>query len=144
MRTDCPISNRYAPVIAALHERYAARGIQFKLIYAEPGVTAASIAKHRTEFSLPDVAVADPDFAYADRAGASVTPEAAVFAHGILVYLGRIDDRQASLVRARPAPTRSDLENVLGAVAAGKIPPFRKTRAIGCVIERLPSRGTKH
>lgn len=143
VRTDCPISNRYAPVIASLHARYASRGIQFKLIYAEPGVTAEAIARHRAEFSLPAIAIADARFAYVDRAGATITPEVAVFARGKLVYRGRIDDRHASLVRARPEPTRSDLEDVLDAVASGRTPAFRSAKAIGCVIERLPASGTK-
>jgi hypothetical protein len=32
VRTDCPISNRYVPEIQRLSEKFAARGIQFRLV----------------------------------------------------------------------------------------------------------------
>ena len=75
-------------------------------------------------------------------AGATITPEAAVFAHGAgeptLVYRGRIDDRYVDLGRARPAPTVRDLDDVLDAIGAGVPVRFRSTEAVGCVIADLP------
>ena len=36
VRTDCPISNRYAPEIKRLHERYRDQGVAFDLVYVDP------------------------------------------------------------------------------------------------------------
>src|SRR5262245_36568843 len=33
VRTDCPISNSYAPEIKRLHERFASRGVSFWVVY---------------------------------------------------------------------------------------------------------------
>jgi tetratricopeptide (TPR) repeat protein len=38
-RTDCPISNRYAPELRRLGERFARRGVFFRLVYADPTET---------------------------------------------------------------------------------------------------------
>ena len=43
IRTDCPIANRYAPELERLHALYAPKGIEFRLIYAEPNLTPAQI-----------------------------------------------------------------------------------------------------
>jgi hypothetical protein len=64
-----------------------------------------------------------------------VTPQAAVLVDGKLIYRGRIDDRYPTLGTTRAQPTHRDLADVLAAVAAGRVPPPRFTKAIGCAIE---------
>ena len=61
-----------------------------------------------------------PRHALVTVAAATVTPEAAVFAGGRLVYHGRIDDRYVDLGLERPSPTKRDLADALAAVLAGK------------------------
>lgn len=136
-RTDCPISNRYAPEVRRLAESYAARGIEFVLVYPESGVNEASVAQHRREFGYPIPGELDPDHRYVRAAGARVTPEAAVFVRGKLVYRGRIDDRHVDLGQSRAAATRHDLEETLQAILNGKRPARRETKAVGCAIEKL-------
>ena len=34
-RTDCPVSNRYAPDLQRLYEKFAPQGIDFRLVYPE-------------------------------------------------------------------------------------------------------------
>jgi hypothetical protein len=70
-------------------------------------------------------------------AAATITPEAAVFVDGRLVYRGRIDDRFVELGRERPAPTQRDLFDALTAIVAGKPAPHPKTQAVGCYISDL-------
>lgn len=137
-RTDCPIANRYAPEIERLFETYSPRGLEFLMVYPEAGVDNRSIDHHRAEFGLRLPAVADPTHRYVKFAQATVTPEAAVFLKGRLVYRGRIDDGYFSLSKARPGPTRHDLEDVLRAILSGKSLQFRTAQAIGCAIEKLP------
>lgn len=138
IRTDCPISNRYAPEIQRLYQSYNRPGIEFRLVYTEHAINAAAIARHKAEYGFTIPSEIDMDRAYVRKAKATVTPEAAVFAGGELVYRGRIDDRYLAVGQMRRQATAHDLEDVLRALAAGQKPAPRFTRAIGCVIERAP------
>ena len=132
---DCPISNRYAPVVAGLSDRFGPKGVQFWLVYPSPFDTPAAIQQHRKAFSYPMGALLDPDHALAKLAKASVTPEAAVFdRQGRELYHGRIDDRYVDLTRERPSPTRHDLDEALAATLAGKPVAQAVTAAVGCFI----------
>jgi hypothetical protein len=69
------------------------------------------------------------------RAGATITPEAAVFdRNNRLVYLGRIDDRFVELGRERPVATRHELRDALSALVTGKAVRSSRTQAVGCFI----------
>jgi tetratricopeptide (TPR) repeat protein len=133
--TDCPISNRYAPEVRRLHDRFAPEGVRFVLVYANPSDRPQAIRQHVTTFGYPAEAVRDPRHALVRRAQATVTPEAAVFdAMGRLAYRGRIDDRYVDFGVDRPAPTQRDLLDALTAVLDGKPVTTPTTRAIGCFI----------
>jgi hypothetical protein len=138
VRTDCPIANRYAPEIRRLHERFAGRGVDFWLVYPDRRESTDAVRDHLRAFDLPARAVRDPGHVLVKRAGARITPEAAVFVPGggapRLVYHGRIDDRYPELGRMRPAPTTSDLEDVLEAVLAGRPVPRDAAPAVGCFL----------
>jgi len=138
VRTDCPVSNRYAPDLQRLYENFARQGIDFRLVYPEHGLTAAAMQRHRGEYGYTIPAVLDAGHQYVARARAKVTPEAAVFVHGELIYRGRIDDRSVDIGKERLAATQHDLEEVLATVAAGRTPERRQTEAVGCAIENLP------
>lgn len=139
-RTDCPISNRYAPELRRLHERFAPAGVAFWLVYPDPGEAVDGIQRHLREFAYPFGALRDPRHNLVRMVQATVTPEAAVFVAGPsgprLVYRGRIDDRYVAFGTERAAPTTRDLEHVLEAIAAGKAVTARTTRAIGCLLSK--------
>ncbi len=137
IRTDCPISNRYAPELQRLYTVYSKFGIDFLLVYPESGLTPAAMKQHANEYGYSIPAVLDPDHHYVARANARVTPEAAVFVKDKLVYLGRIDDSYAAIGKARAQPEHRDLDEELSAISAGKIPPFHQTTSVGCAIENL-------
>jgi hypothetical protein len=138
VRTDCPVSNRYAPTLRRICKTYTGRDIRFFLVYPNPDVTPPEIRKHMTEYSYPCPALRDPEHTLVRRAGAKITPEAAVFTRdGELVYRGRIDNQYVDFGKYRPKPTRADLEEALDAVLTGKRVTFRETEAIGCLIEDL-------
>jgi hypothetical protein len=137
IRSDCPISNRYAPELEKLYKRYSPSGFEFLLVYPESGLTAAAMKQHGREYGYSIPAVLDPDHRYVARAKARVTPEAAVFVKGRLVYLGRIDDSYVDIGKAKAHPGRRDLDEELSAILAGKVPPFHQTKSVGCVIEDL-------
>ena len=134
VRTDCPISNRYAPELKRLAEKYKSEKVKFFLIYSGSEQTAELIKEHQAEFALPMEALRDPHLKFAKEFGVTVTPECVVLQQGKLMYRGRIDNRFVAFGKMRTAPTSHDLENVLEAVNKGKTVPKKITKAIGCFI----------
>ena len=134
---DCPISDRYAPALQRLRDDYASRGVRFWLVYPNAGDVPAAVRAHADAFSYAMPVALDPGGVLADRAGATVTPEVAVFDRaGSLAYRGRIDDRYLDFGVDRPVPTTHDLADALAAVTAGRPVPVPRTRAVGCAIVR--------
>ena len=90
---------------------------------------------HASEFGYPCPALLDPEHHLVKHAGATVTPEAAVFGpDGTRRYRGRIDDRYPSLGRPREQVTRRDLRSALDALLSGRPIPAPTTKAVGCFI----------
>jgi peroxiredoxin len=138
IRTDCPLSNRYAPEVRRLDNKFAKSGVRFWLVYPDPGESGEIIRNHIKEYEYRLKALRDPEHKLVKITGAQVTPEAAVFLPGgRMVYRGRIDDRYVALGKARPAPTTRDLEQVLEAILEGKQVTNKTTAAIGCFIPDL-------
>ncbi len=132
---DCPISNSYAPEIKRIVARYTPQKVAFTLVYADPDTSLAAARQHAKEYGYTCPLLLDPAHRLARRAGATVTPEAAVFAPGgRLLYRGRIDDLYLGFGRRRDAATRHDLRDALDAVLNGWPVPTAKTQAIGCFI----------
>lgn len=136
VRTDCPISNRYAPEIQRLAAKYSEHGFAFWLVYPDRDISAREIEQHGKDYHLRLKALRDPRHALVKLARVTVTPEAAVFLGDVReVYHGRIDDRYVDFGKERPAPTRSDLDEALRAIAENKPIVSAVTRAVGCYIE---------
>jgi AhpC/TSA family len=132
---DCPISNRYAPVVQRLHDTFAPQGVTFWLVYPNPAETPEAIRAHVKAFNYPVHALRDPRHQLVKLAGVSVTPETAVYDHRrTLVYRGRIDDRYVSLGVERPAATQHDLQDALAATLEKRPVKQPTTSAVGCFI----------
>lgn len=137
-RSDCPISNRYAPEIRRIADRYADAGVRFWLVYADVDDTAERIREHMASFSYTRPAIRDRRHALVRAAGARVTPEAAVFdRERSLIYAGRIDDRYVAFGKRRAEPTVRDLVDALDALLEGRRPATSRTDAVGCTIAPL-------
>jgi peroxiredoxin len=141
IRTDCPISNRYAPEVRRLYEKFAPGGVTFWLVYLEADESVETIHKHLKEYEYPLDVLRDARHTLVKMTGVRVTPETAVFVpqqpgHR-MVYRGRIDNRFVAFGKTRPAPTTHDLEQVLEAIMKGRPVPSRTTPAIGCFISHL-------
>jgi hypothetical protein len=135
LSSDCPISNRYAPEIQRLHAAYSAKGIAFWLAYPNRDDTPEVARKHANEFRYAIPALLDPKHRLVRLAKARVTPEAAVFLRDrSLIYHGRIDDRHVDFGKARPSPTKRDLQEVLDAIVSGKPVAVESQPAVGCYI----------
>ncbi|MFL6447579.1 MAG: redoxin family protein [Bryobacteraceae bacterium] len=136
LRTDCPITNRYAPELQRIASQFAHSPVAFSLVYSASVETTTAVEDHLRQYRFPGTAILDPGRALARRAHATVAPEAAVFDRaGHMVYLGRIDDRWISFGKSRPQATVHDLEAAITALLAGKMPREGRTQAIGCSLE---------
>jgi len=134
VRTDCPISNRYAPAIQEMSSRYGERAA-FYLVYPIKTETTEQIRKHLSEFRYNLPALRDPELSLVHSSQAHITPESAVFASdGRLLYHGRIDDWFEDFGRARPAPTTHELSEAIDAAIAGKNIATATAPAVGCFI----------
>jgi peroxiredoxin len=131
VRSDCPISNRYAPEIKRLAAQFATS--QFYLVYPGADESIEAIRQHQQAYEYNLEALRDPHHELVKTTGVKVTPEAAVFVSGKLVYRGRIDNRVVAFGNLRPAPTIRDLQQALVAVRKGTT-RIRKTTAVGCFI----------
>jgi hypothetical protein len=133
VRTDCPISNRYAPLIQRISARFAGKA-GFWLVY--PGKTASpeKIRRHEREYNYKLPALRDPQQVLVTQAQVQITPEAAVFdASHRLLYHGRINNWYEALGHSRPAATTHELEDAIQAALNGNTPP-RSAPGAGCYI----------
>ena len=137
VRTDCPISNRYAPTIEHLSAEHEANAA-FWLVYPSKEETAEVIRKHDREYGYKIPALRDPQKVLVKESRAQITPEAAVFdAKGHLVYHGRIDNLYQDIGRARTVATTHELEDAILAALNGKAFAPEESHAVGCYISDL-------
>jgi hypothetical protein len=143
VRRDCPVTNRYAPELERLRQRFAAIGLPpvvLFLVYVDPADTPSLVEAHRREYAMTLPWLLDPKHELARLAGATITPEAAVYGpwtdgHRTRLYVGRIDDRFLDVGRTRPAAARHELADALDAAVAGRAPAPAGGPAVGCFIE---------
>jgi thiol-disulfide isomerase/thioredoxin len=137
IRTDCPISNRYAPTIQRISAQYAGKAA-FWMVYPDKSESSAAIQQHLHDYGYKLPALHDPQHALVKLGQAQVTPEVAVFdARGQLVYHGRIDNWYQDFGHARSAPTTHELDDAIQAILSGKKPEVTTASGVGCYISDL-------
>jgi hypothetical protein len=132
---DCPISNKYAPEIRRLIQRYSQKQVNFWLVYPDASTTTTQIRQHLKDYNYTAQAIPDPKHTMVKFSGVKVTPEVVVFQGKRILYHGRIDDRFPELGVVRPEATKHELDDVLAALSSGKKLEFSSTRAVGCSIQ---------
>jgi len=137
VRTDCPVSNRYAPVIQRLSAAHAGK-VMFWLVYPSKTESAEVIRKHERAYGYKLPALRDPQHVLVKESQVQITPEVAVFDAGQhLIYHGRIDDLYEDIGRARSAATTHELEDAIAAALGGKSLAADATHGVGCYISDL-------
>ncbi len=137
IRTDCPISNRYAPTIQKLSAEYRGKAA-FWLVYPDKAESSAAIEQHLSEYGYKLPALHDPQHSLVKLGQVQITPEVAVFdSGGALVYHGRIDNWYQSFGHARSAPTTHELDDAIQAALKGNKPQVATASAVGCYISDL-------
>jgi thiol-disulfide isomerase/thioredoxin len=138
VRTDCPISNRYAPALQRLASKYSQKA-KFWLVYADKSESDAGIEHYLRDYGYKQIsAIRDPRHELVKAAHAQITPEAAVFdANSRLLYHGRIDNWYESFGHARPEPTTHELQDAIDAALESRAVAVAETKAVGCYISDI-------
>ena len=137
-RTDCPVSNQFAPEVRELYEKLHSQGVDIYLIYVDPNEKPEAIRKHLQEYEYPCVGLRDPDHTLVAQTGATVTPEAVVFdSDWRITYRGRINNEYVEIGKSRTSSVRHDLLEAIEATLAGRPIAEPLTRAVGCYIGDL-------
>ena len=137
VRTDCPVSNRYAPTIQRLSAAHAGKA-KFWLVYPSKAESAESIRKHEREYGYKIPALRDPQHALVKKSQVEITPEVAVFdTNRRLVYHGRIDNLYEDIGRSRRVATTHELEDAISGALTGKSLAVEATHGVGCYISDL-------
>src|SRR6266851_2481808 len=137
VRTDCPISNRYAPLLQEMSVKYVGEAV-FWLVFPDKNESPESIRSYLQEFNYKLPALRDTEHSLAKKSGAKVTPEVAVFnSKRALVYHGRIDDLYREFGKARSAATTHELADAIEAASKGVAPPSAAAEGVGCFISDL-------
>jgi hypothetical protein len=138
LASDCPISNRYSPVIMQMQRGFQPQHVDFWWVYPNASDTAEVVREHRRQFSIAGNVALDPDHSLVHLAHARATPEAAVFTvhDGQMheVYHGRVDNRYLAFGKERPQPTQHDLQDAISATLAGRTVTPAVTPPTGCAI----------
>ena len=137
VRTDCPIANRYAPLLQGLHQKYRPE-VYFRLVFPDRSASPDNIRRYLREYGYDLSAIRDLDHALVKKTLAKVTPEAAVFdVKGNLVYHGRIDNLYEHIGLSRRFATTHELVDAISAARAGTNPATASADAVGCFISDL-------
>jgi hypothetical protein len=107
-------------------------------VHVDPDLTTEQAQEHRDEYGIQSPVLLDARHVWVAEAGATRTPEAAVFAaNGELLYRGRIDDRYVDFGKRRTQATSADLRDAVTAILAGHAVAEPRTVAIGCFIPEI-------
>jgi hypothetical protein len=137
VRTDCPISNRYAPLIQEMSAKFGHQA-SFWLVFPDKTETPEKIRAYLQEYGYKLAALRDTEHALVKKSQVKVTPEVAVFnLKRELVYHGRINNLYQDFGRARRSPTTHELADAIEATSKGVAPPIAAVDGVGCFISDL-------
>ena len=133
LATDCPISQKYVPVLNALQEKYAGEPLVVQAIV--PSENKRAVKRFRREYAIAFPIQTDKSFACVKATSAVATPEVFVFdAYKQLRYRGAINNWFYELGRYRQQATEHYLTDAVESLLAGTDVRVTSTTAIGCPI----------
>ncbi len=131
----CPWSRGTDITLKDIAKKYAARGIVFLGIDSHKGTSPKEIKEYADKNKIPFPILKDEGNKYADKVGATRTPEFyIVHKDGKLVYHGAYDDRKVPEKAGSVNYVTDALDNLL----AGKPVAVSEMKAWGCTIKRVP------
>ena len=133
---DCPLANAFAPEINRIVAKFKHEKVTFAMVYLDSDGDANEAKKHAKDYGLQCPVLLDPKQTFAQKAGITHSPEAAVFNGAKLLYRGRINNLYATPAKRRTKPTSSDLSDAITAVLKNREVKVPRTEAIGCLLPR--------
>jgi peroxiredoxin len=132
----CPVVRQALPELRALRERYAARGVEFLLLNANPQDNREAVAKEAAEFGIDLPVLLDPVQLVASSLGVTRTAEVFVVdpRTRTLAYRGPVDDRLGYGTQ-KAAATRHYAADAIEALLAGRRPEVAKVEPVGCLVD---------
>lgn len=145
---DCPLSQRYGPVLEEIQQIYGERGVRIIGIICELN-SLEELKLYKEEYAIDFPIYIDEDFHLVKQMGVTVTPEVVVVdSKGSVLYQGRIDDRYRERGVKTPGEPEPELQNALEDILADRPVRDPKTEPAGCPIDRpepaVPEPNTTH
>jgi mono/diheme cytochrome c family protein len=142
--TQCPISNRYAPLLNELAKTHASDDLDLLAVVSDPTITIADARKYRDEYKIQFPILFDASGLLAHQFKPAVTPEAFLLdREGKIVYRGRIDDCFEDVGQQKQVVKSHDLTDAVTALLAGKPVGSPETKPVGCAFEAWNSKDLK-
>jgi hypothetical protein len=136
MVPDCPWAIKYAHDFEMLGYEYLSKGFRFLIISPGRDFSEDDYRRFLDDADHTDTIYRDPDFFFAKRLKATISPEFFVVDHwGEVRYSGAFDNRVMELGKAKFKATESYLKSALDDIIAGKEVKRKKTKAVGCYLE---------
>ncbi len=135
LAVDCPVSQKYIPVLNSIQGRYKDLPVHFL------GLIPGSLKKRDMDRFADEYAIRFPlkndrDFICAREMAAEVTPEVFVLDDQCeLKYRGAIDNWFYDLGSYRKESTEDYLTDAIDALLSGNGPAIARTKAVGCLIQ---------
>lgn len=137
--SGCPVSQKYAPRLAAMEREFGPRGVAFVHVNTVAAESDADIREQIKDAGFRGMYAPDRDRALARVLEPRTTAEVYVFdSTWTLRYRGAIDD-QFGVGVALQAPRRSFLRDAIEAVLKRGRPKIPATWAPGCLVDPAPS-----
>lgn len=132
LSAQCPVVSGYNDRINQIADEFGKKGIRIVGVYSNYTEDLAWVTSHSKEHYKFTVLI-DENNVFADKLGASFTPEVYYFSPGdVLEYHGAIDnDRYGHNI------TKQFLKTALDQALAGEKITVQDTRAFGCTIKRV-------
>lgn len=134
---DCPLSQNYTLTLNNLQEQYSKDSIFFCGIIPGNSVAISDVEEFVSNYKIDFKVLIDRDLILTEYLSATKTPEVVVInAGGDVVYKGAIDDWAIDLGSHRNTVTQHFLADALNALNAHSLIKIKKTKPVGCFIER--------
>jgi peroxiredoxin len=131
----CPIARSMTPVIKALRDKYAAKGVEVMMVDSNLQDSRAAIAAEAKEFGIDIPILMDKTQAVGEALGVTRTAEVFVVTPKTwkIAYHGPLDDR--SDYGASKASSKAFADVAITAVLAGQPAPAATQASKGCLID---------
>ena len=135
----CPLSKRYAPVLARLEAQYADRDVAFLFINVNESASLEEMRASVEAHGLKGPYINDADGHIRNALGVQSTAEVFVVDRAnTLLYRGAVDDQYGVGYTPADSPQKTFLIDALEATLIGKRPLATATSAPGCFIDSEP------